>query len=96
MSALGKRLVKAAKEARAVARGEVKPAAVHLPDEVDVQKIRKRLGLSQEAFAMQFGIPVATLRDWEQHRRKPEVAARILLKVIEKNPEAVTAALAAA
>lgn len=98
MSALGKRLIKAAKNARAIARGEADPAtyAVHLPANVDVQKIRKRLGLSQNAFAMRFGIPVATLRDWEQRRRTPEVAARVLLKVIEKNPDAVTAALAAA
>ncbi len=41
-------------------------------------------------------IPLATLREWEQKRRKPEVAARILLKVIEKNPDAVTEALASA
>jgi putative transcriptional regulator len=98
MSTLGKRLIKAAKNARAIARREADPAtyAIHLPADMDVRKIRKRLGLSQDVFALRFGIPVATIRDWEQRRRKPEVAARVLLKVIEKNPDAVTAALAAA
>jgi putative transcriptional regulator len=98
MSALGKRLIKAAKNARKIARGEADPASfqVHIPENLDVQKIRKALNLNQEAFALRFGIPLATLRDWEQKRRKPEVAARILLKVIEKNPDAVTDALASA
>jgi putative transcriptional regulator len=67
---------------------------VHLPADLDVQKIRKRLGLSQDAFAMRFGIPVGTIRDWEQQRRTPEVSARILLKIIDKDPDAVTRALA--
>jgi len=98
MSALGKRLIKAAKNARKIARGEADPASfhVHVPTTLDVQKIRKALDLSQDAFALRFGIPLATLKDWEQKRRKPEVAARILLKVIEKNPDAVSDALAAA
>jgi putative transcriptional regulator len=98
MSALGKRLIKAAKNARKIARGEADPGSfhVHVPETLDVQKIRKALDLSQDAFALRFGIPLATLKDWEQKRRKPEVAARILLKVIEKNPDAVTDALAAA
>jgi putative transcriptional regulator len=98
MSTLGKRLIKSAKNARKIARGEANPASfqVHIPEALDVQKIRRTLGLSQEAFALRFGIPAATLRDWEQKRRAPEVSARILLKVIEKNPDAVTEALATA
>ena len=98
MSTLGKRLIKAAKNARKIARGEANPASyqIHIPETLDVQKIRKTLDLSQEAFALRFGIPIATLRDWEQKRRTPEVAARILLRVIEKNPDAVTEALSAA
>ena len=96
MSKFGKRLIKAAKNARAIARGEADPATyrVHLPGDLNVQKIRKRLGLSQDAFAVRFGIPVGTIRDWEQRRRTPELSARILLKVIEKDPDAVTRALA--
>jgi putative transcriptional regulator len=79
-----------------IARGEANPGTyrMHLPADLDVQKIRKRLGLSQDAFAMRFGIPVGTIRDWEQQRRTPEVSARILLKIIDKDPDAVTRALA--
>jgi putative transcriptional regulator len=95
MSKLGKRLIKAAHEARAIARGEAAPASyrVHVPAEVNVQKIRKQLGLSQAAFSAKFGIPAGTLRDWEQHRRTPEGPARVLLMVIKENPEAVSRAL---
>lgn len=67
---------------------------VHVPKKIDVRKIRKRLGLSQEAFAETYGFAVSAVRDWEQGRRKPERSARILLKIVEKEPEAVTRALA--
>jgi putative transcriptional regulator len=98
MSKLGKKLLRAAKEARAIARGEAKPSCyrIHLPGAVDVQSIRKRLGMSQAEFAARFGIPPGTLRDWEQGRRIPEGPARVLLKVIETDPKAVERALAAA
>jgi putative transcriptional regulator len=98
MSNLGKRLIRAAGEGRAIARGEADPATyrVHVPAEVDVRKIRQRLKLSQDEFAARFGLSVATVREWEQNRRRPEGAARVLLTVIEKEPEAVTRALAGA
>jgi putative transcriptional regulator len=67
---------------------------VHIPAEVNVRKIRRRLGLSQEAFAESYGFALSAVRDWEQGRRRPERSARILLKVVEKEPEAVTRALA--
>lgn len=55
--------------------------------------VRWKLGLSQEEFARRFGIPIGTLRDWEQHRSKPDQAAESYLKVIAKNPKAVMKAL---
>ena len=55
--------------------------------------VRFKLGLSQEQFAERFGIPIGTLRDWEQHRSKPDAAAESYLKVIAKNPKAVMKAL---
>jgi putative transcriptional regulator len=67
---------------------------VHVPAEVNVKKIRRRLGLSQEAFADKYGFTVSAVRDWEQGRRRPERSARILLKIVEREPEAVTRALA--
>jgi putative transcriptional regulator len=67
---------------------------VHVPETVNVRKIRARLGLSQEAFAKTYGFALSAVRDWEQGRRKPERSARILLKIVDKEPEAVTRALA--
>jgi putative transcriptional regulator len=55
--------------------------------------LRKRLGLSQAEFARQFALNLRPLQDWEQGRREPEDIARIYLRVIERNPDAVKAAL---
>ena len=67
---------------------------VHVPEKIDVRKIRTRLGLSQEAFAANYGFALSAVRDWEQGRRRPERTARVLLKIVEKEPEAVSRALA--
>jgi putative transcriptional regulator len=77
-------------------RGKADPSTcrVHVPDDIDVKAIRTKLRLSQTEFAHRFGIPPGTLRDWEQHRRRPEGPARVLLVVIAKEPEAVNRALA--
>lgn len=62
---------------------------------VDVAAIRAKSGLSQERFAEVFGISLPTLRNWEQGRRAPEGPARVLLQVIDREPEAVKRALTA-
>ncbi|MBI3695349.1 MAG: helix-turn-helix domain-containing protein [Acidobacteria bacterium] len=49
--------------------------------------------MSQGAFAARFGISPATLRNWEQGRRLPEGPARVLLAIIDREPEAVQRAL---
>jgi putative transcriptional regulator len=67
---------------------------IHVPNRVNVKKIRRHLGLSQESFAQTYGFALSAVRDWEQGRRQPDRSARILLKVVEKEPEAVTRALA--
>jgi len=59
-----------------------------------VRQARRSSGLSQEAFAARFRIPLGTLRDWEQARRAPDAAALAYLRVIEREPEAVARALA--
>jgi putative transcriptional regulator len=61
----------------------------------NVKRIRKSLNLTQAGFAVRFGFDVAALRDWEQGRRNPDRAARILLSVIEHEPKAVDRALRA-
>ncbi|MFZ3350119.1 MAG: helix-turn-helix domain-containing protein [Xanthobacteraceae bacterium] len=67
---------------------------VHVPEKIDVREIRRRHGLSQEAFALKYGFALSAVRDWEQGRRTPERSARILLKIVDKEPEAVSRALA--
>lgn len=59
----------------------------------DVAAVRRRLHLSQGAFAQLFGIPLATVKDWEQGRRRPDAPARAYLRVIAMNPDAVRRAL---
>jgi putative transcriptional regulator len=54
---------------------------------------RKALGLTQDEFAARFHIPLGTLRDWEQGKSEPDKCARAYLKVIARNPKAVTEAL---
>jgi putative transcriptional regulator len=55
----------------------------------------ERLGMTQQEFALQFGIPIRTLQKWEQEAREPEGPARAYLAVIERIPEQVMAALRA-
>lgn len=81
---------------KAIIEGTADPKTyrVHIPDEIDVKAIRARTGLSQDKFANRFGFKAATLRDWEQGRSRPEPTARVLLTVIDREPEAVERALA--
>lgn len=56
--------------------------------------IRRALGMTQDRFATTIGVPVATLRNWEQGRVAPDPAARALLLILEREPEAALRALA--
>lgn len=97
MSKAGERILKSARRARAFVRGEdTEGFVVHVPEEVDVRAIRRRLDLTREEFAARFGFAKDAVKDWEQGRRQPERSARILLKVIEHDPGAVERALRAA
>ena len=82
-------------EALSIAKGEADPSTyrIYVPKDVDVRKIRKKFGLTQQAFAQRFGFNTARLRDWEQGRSHPDGALRAYLLVIEHNPDAVTEAL---
>jgi putative transcriptional regulator len=60
-----------------------------------VKTVRRALGLTQEEFAARYGIPLGTLRDWEQGRTEPDQPARAYIRVIASNPEWVCRALAA-
>lgn len=55
----------------------------------DIARMRAKVGLSQAQFAQLMGVSVRTLQDWEQGRRRPSGAARTLLMVADKNPQAI-------
>jgi len=61
-----------------------------------VRDLRKRARLTQQEFAARLGVPVETIRNWEQGKRMPRGPARALLAVIAHAPEMVFAALARA
>ena len=68
---------------------------VHVLDPLDIKAIRAKTGLSQAKFASAFALEKRAVEDWEQGRRAPHGAARVLLKVIDREPQAVMRALAA-
>lgn len=58
----------------------------------DVRSVRRERGLTQQAFADTFGFTLGAVRDWEQGRKRPDRAARVLLAVIRTAPELVASA----
>ena len=77
------------REAVAIAKGEAKPAALHVPAEIDVRGIRTKTGMSQESFASMFGFSVHQVRQWEQGRHRPLDAMRAYLLAIERDHEVI-------
>jgi putative transcriptional regulator len=61
--------------------------------DLDVGKVRGKVGLSQDEFARALGVSLGTLRNWEQKRVRPDGPARVLLTVIDRDPVAVLRAL---
>jgi putative transcriptional regulator len=94
MSTLFESIKQGLNEAIAHQKGEAIAAKVHTPTPLDVKAIRSNTGLTQESFAARFGFSVGTLRHWERGDRQPHGAARVLLQVIAKNPQAVLESLA--
>ena len=76
-------------EALGIARGEAKPARLHIPSEIDVRAIRRRTGLSQDDFATAFGFTINQIRDWEQGRARPLGGVRAYLLIIERDAKRV-------
>jgi putative transcriptional regulator len=82
-------LMESIEEGGAILRGEAEPSRTFEYPDVDVKELRERYKLSQDKFASLLGISPGTLRGWEQGRRRPDGAARVLLRVAEKHPRAV-------
>lgn len=66
---------------------------VKVPTSINVRAIRQRLNVTQEQFANFYGFTLSAVKDWEQERRNPERSARVLLKVIDYDPNIVSRAL---
>ncbi len=92
---VGREVEAALEEVVAHVRGEV-DFPCRIVDDPSAQRIlalRKRMKLSRQKFADRFGLDARALQDWEQGRRVPDRAARVLLTVIDRDPEAVERAL---
>jgi putative transcriptional regulator len=79
------------KEALAFTKGELQGARVYKVkvERIDVRAVRQHLGLTQQAFARDFGFSLSAVRHWEQGKRHPEKSAEILLRLIATHPDLV-------
>ena len=94
-TSVGLEVEEALKEVLAHRPGEI-DLACRIVDDPSAERIvalRKRLKLSRRRFAERFGLDARAVQDWEQGRHTPDRAARVLLTVIDKDPEAVERAL---
>ena len=92
---VGREVEDALEEVLAHVRGET-PLPCRIVDDPAAEHIvslRKRMRLSRQKFADRFGLDARAVQDWEQGRRVPDRAARVLLTVIDRDPEAVVRAL---
>lgn len=96
MSTFGQELIASMEEAAAHAQGRGTVAREHVVEVPDVRAIREALGLSQQAFARAYRIPLANLKGWEQGRRQPDATASAYLSVIAGLPQQTRDVLRAA
>ena len=87
------KLTRSIKQASRIRRGRAAASRTTTIKPADVRAIREELGMTQTEFAFMIGVSPATLRNWEQGRRRPDGPARALLRVASRNPKAVEAAL---
>lgn len=93
MSDFAKELIASMEEAVEHAKGRKTGVRTREVKPVDVKKARKALGMTQAEFAQLMGTSVSGLQKWEQGARQPRGAARTLVRLIERAPEAVKEAL---
>jgi putative transcriptional regulator len=86
-------VVRSVRQAGRIRRGTLRAGQVTEFRPADVRAVRLKLGQSQPEFALMIGVSVATLRNWEQGRRRPEGPALALLRIAARNPRAVEQAL---
>ena len=94
MSKFFEELMQSVQQMDEIVQGVRAPSRVFEIDALQVKTIRKSTGLSQARFAEMIDVQVATLRNWEQGRRKPTGPAKALLRAIRNDPDHVLKALA--
>lgn len=87
------KLLESVHEAGSISRHEVAPARHKAFDVPDIKALRDKTGLSQAKFAVLIGVPIGTLQNWEQCRRKPDATAVALLRALQADTEGVIKAI---
>lgn len=73
------------------AKGEDSRVIVHHSEKMNVKAIREKTGLSRQKFCVTLGISMNTLQHWEQGVANPRGTAKVLLKIVEQNPNIMNA-----
>ncbi len=98
MSSVGADLVEAFDEMAAHLRGEIEAESYVVDNQIltpgKIKEIRRKVARSTKEFEATFHIPSRTMESYEQGRRRPDTAMTTLLRVIDKEPDAVRRALA--
>jgi putative transcriptional regulator len=86
---IAEELLEGLADAAAYLDGKPAPVRVTTSEPAEARAIRKAVGGTQAEFAQRFGIPIDTLRKWEQGKRQPDAVGRSYLRLIAKNPQFV-------
>ena len=81
------KLVESLREGGSILRGESAPSRSFVVDRQEVRQIRENLSVSQDDFAALMGVSVNTVQNWEQGRRTPTGPARVLLTIVQHQPD---------
>lgn len=87
------KLVTSVKQMGSIMHGEEISHRRSVLSNTSVKTLRENLGLTQAEFSTMIGVSIKTLQNWEQGRREPDGPAKALLRVVEKEPQAVMSAL---
>ena len=87
---IGQEILEGIKEIKKHKKAKIKLKTHALTEPSPPSEIRRKLKLSQSAFASLMGVSPRTIQDWEQGRRKPQGPAKSLLRIAEQHPEVFT------
>jgi len=82
-------LMASIKEAGKIKRGETEASRIHKFPEPNIKAIREGIGFSQSKFAALIGVNIRTLQNWEQGHRHPTGPAKVLLRLVQADPNSV-------